>query len=151
MKYIYLIISIFLYIGCAKDIKIKLNDSVVQFSSFPSTDTLKFVAISNQLLEEPSKMLLQGDKMIIETFCKAKDKHIAIYSLSENRIVNEIIKYGEGPDEMLSCDIDMVNNKLWLYDISKKRIGFIPIDSLLLDTPNIIQHKTNAHYYKLLC
>ena len=147
MKYIYLIISIFLYIGCAKDIKIKLNDSVVQFSSFPSIDTLKFVAISNQLLEEPSKMLLQGDKMIIETFCKAKDKHIAIYSLSENRIINEIIKYGEGPDEMLSCDIDMVNNKLWLYDISKKRIGFIPIDSLLLDTPNIIQHKTNAHYY----
>lgn len=68
--------SVFLCFGCAKDTKIKLNDSTVQFSSFPSTDSLSFVAISDQLLEEPSKMVLQGDKMIIETFCRAKDKHL---------------------------------------------------------------------------
>lgn len=136
MKYIYMIQSVFLCFGCAKDTKIKLNDSTVQFSSFPSTDSLSFVAISDQLLEEPSKMVLQGDKMIIETFCRAKDKHIAIYSLAENRIVNEIIKYGEGPGEMLGCDIGLINNKLWLYDISKMQIGFVPTDSLVSDTLN---------------
>lgn len=146
MKYIYLIISFFLHIGCTNNIKIKVNDSIVKFTSFPSTNTLKFIHISNQLLEEPSKMLLQGDKMIIKTFCKAKDKHIVIYSLSENRIVNELVKYGEGPNEMLSCNIDLTENKLWLYDVSKMRIGFIPSDSLLF-TPDIIQHKLNAHYY----
>lgn len=142
-----MILSVFLCVGCSKDIKIKLNDSAVQFSSFPSTDSLKSVAISDQLLEEPSKMLLQGDKMIIETFCRARDKHIVIYSLAENRVVNELVKYGKGPGEMLSCDIGMINNRLWLYDISKMQIGFVPIDSFLLDTPNICQKKLDGRSY----
>lgn len=142
-----MILSVFLCVGCSKDIKIKLNDSAVQFSSFPSTYSLKSVAISDQLLEEPSKMLLQGDKMIIETFCRARDKHIVIYSLTENRVVNELVKYGKGPGEMLSCDIGMINNRLWLYDISKMQIGFVPIDSFLLDTPNICPKKIDGRSY----
>lgn len=147
MKYIYLIISVLFCAGCTSNIKIKINDSAVQFSSFPSTDSLKFVAISDQVLEEPSKILLQGDKMIIETFCRAKDKHVIIYSLSENRIINEIIKYGEGPGEMLSCDIGMINDKLWLYDLSKMQIGFASMDSFLLGAANIIQNNLDGHYY----
>jgi hypothetical protein len=137
----------FLCIGCANETKIKLNDAIVQFSSFPSTDSLKFIAISDQILEEPSDMLLYQDRIIIKTFCKAKDKHVAIYSLPENQIVNEIINYGEGPEEMLNCNIGFINNKIWLYDMSKRRIGFAPIDSFLLNHPVAIPYSLESNYY----
>jgi hypothetical protein len=122
---------------------------MVRFSSFPFTDSLKFIAISDQILEEPSEMLLYQDKIIIKVFCKAKDKHVIIYSLPENQIVNKTVKFGEGPKEMLSCSIGLINNKIWLYDMSKMRIGFMPIDSFLLNdlSAATVQYSLESNYY----
>jgi hypothetical protein len=147
MKYTCVILVISLCVGCANKVKIKLNDAIVQFSSFPLTDSLKFVAISDQILEEPSKMLLYQDQLIINTFCRAKDKHIVIYSLPENQIVNETVKYGEGPEDMIGCDIGFINHKIWLYDMSKKRIGFASIDSFLRNNPAAVQYSLGSSFY----
>lgn len=147
MKYIYIILSVFLCLGCADKVKIQLNDSAVNFESFPTKDSLKFIVISDQILEEPSKILLSGDNLIVQTFCKAQNNHVTIYSLTENRVLNEVVKFGDGPKELISCDIEILDDKLWLYDMSKMRIGFAPVDSFLLSTPYIEQKKINSRYY----
>jgi hypothetical protein len=137
-----------LCVGCTNEIKIRLNDVAVPFSSFPSTDSLKFTAMSDELLEEPKTMILYLDKLIIGTFCKGHDKHVAIFSLSENRILKEMIGYGQGPEEMLGCQIGLFEDKMWLYDLSKRRIGIVPVDSFLMyKQPVISQHKLELSYY----
>jgi hypothetical protein len=148
MRKIYLTVLIFLCVGCANEIKIRLNDSAVQFNSFPSTDSLRFTTLSDELLEEPRTMILYQDKLIIGTFCKGKDKHIAIYSLDENRLLKEMIGYGRGPKEMLACDIGFFENKIWLYDMTKQRIGIVAVDSFLVyGQPVISQYKVERPYY----
>lgn len=147
MKKICLIALIFCA-GCTNEIKIRVNDSAVQFNSFPSTDSLTFTAISDELLEEPKAMILYQDKLIIGTFCKGRDKHVAIFSLSENRVLKEMIGYGQGPEEMLACNIGFYEDKIWLYDMTKKRIGIVPVDSFLMyDRPIVSQQKLEHNYY----
>jgi hypothetical protein len=147
MKKIYLIILIFCA-GCTNGIKIKVNDSAIQFNLFPSTGSLTFTALSDELLEEPATMILYQDKLIIGTFCKGHDKHVAIFSLDKNRILKEMIGYGQGPEEMLSCKIGLFEDKIWLYDMTKRRIGIVAVDSFLMyKQPVISQHRLELHYY----
>jgi hypothetical protein len=148
MKKFYFLLFVFLCAGCTNQHNIRLNDSAVLFNSFPATDSLRFATLSDDLLEEPRTMILYQDKLIIGTFCKGKDKHIAIYSLNENRIVEEMVGYGHGPQEMLGCDIGFFENKIWLYDMTKQRIGIVDADSFLLYGPPVIsQHKVEHYYY----
>lgn len=111
-------------------------------------DSLEFISISDTLLEEPSKMLVHGENLIIQVFGKSKNTHLVVFSLKEGRIINETIKRGDGPDEMLACEMSLINDKLWLYDMSKKRIGNAPVDSFLLTTPDITWYKLNHSYYR---
>lgn len=147
MRNIYLFLFFFLCTGCAND-KIKLNDMKLKFDAFPLDDSLNFISMSNSIVDNPSKMLIYKDNLIIQTFCNSKDKHLVIFSLKENKVVNEAIKYGEGPEEMLSCDICLADDKLWLYDMSKMQIGFIPIDSFLLGDFNVNRYKLGRYYYR---
>jgi hypothetical protein len=136
--------------GCTNEVKIRVNDSAVQFNSFPSTGSLTFTVLSDELLEEPTTMIPYQDKLIIGTFAKGHDKHVAIFSLSENRILKEMIGYGQGPEEMLACDIGFFKDKIWLYDMTKKRIGIVLIDSFLMyKQPVISQYKLEHDYYRV--
>ncbi|MDR3194769.1 MAG: TolB-like 6-bladed beta-propeller domain-containing protein, partial [Tannerella sp.] len=147
MKNICLISLLFVCIGCS-DIQIKLNDSSVSFRSFPETDSLKFTAISGELLQEPSAIKLYRDYLIIQSFNKAHDKWISLFSLQENRILKELIGYGQGPEEMIGCDIGLFDDKIWLYDMTKKRIGILPVDSFLTTEPLVIpKHTLDRNYY----
>ena len=147
MKYIHILILTFVCFGCTHTTEISLNESMVKFSDFPSNDSLMFVTRSDEILDEPAKILFNGNTLIIKTFCRGKDKHLVVYSLAENKIINELIEYGDGPEAMLSCEIGFLDDKLWLYDMSKMNIGLVSIDSLLLAHPNIDRYKLNSHYY----
>lgn len=135
-------------LGCTKD-QIKLNNITERFDKFPLQETLNFVPLSDSIPDNPSKMLLSKGNLIIQTFCKAKEKHLAIYSLSENRVINEAVKYGNGPEEMLSCEICLDGDKLWLYDIMKKQIGECSVRCFLSGNPPVCWHKLNSYYYDI--
>lgn len=147
MKNIFLIILILSCLGCTDTIEVQLNKSVAKFNRFSSNDSLIFLTMSDEVLDEPATILLSGNNLIIKTFCRSKDKYLLIYSLAENKILNELIEYGDGPKEMLSCDIGFLGDKLWLYDMSKMSIGLVSVDSLLSNDPNIIRYKLNTQYY----
>lgn len=150
MKNSYWILSVFFCfcIGCTKD-KIKLNSVTEKFDSFPLEESLKFVPVADFIPDEPSKMLLRGDNLIIQTFCKAKEKHLVIYSLTKKQVINEAVKYGDGPNEILSCEICLNDNKLWLYDMMKKQIGENTVSSYLSGNPLIHWHKLENYYYDI--
>lgn len=150
MKIIYAAILTFLCCGCMHTTEIKLNEFVVEFDDFSFRDSLEFVTMSDEILDEPAKILLYENLLVIKTFCKNRDNFLTVYSLEENKIINELVSYGDGPGEMLSCDIGLFDNKLWLYDMSKMNIGFVSVDSLMINRPSIARYKLNNHpYYRV--
>ena len=148
MKYTFFILVLIFCAGCAEKGVVKLNDIQTEFDEFPSVDSLKFISISDTLLKEPSKMLIAGEKLLIQTFCKAKNMHLAIFSLNKNQVINEVVREGDGPNEMLACEMNLIDDKLWLYDMRKMRVGFAQVDSFLSNTPNISWYKLNHCYYR---
>jgi hypothetical protein len=144
---VFCIALVFLCIGCT-DTKIRLNDSSLSFSSFPNTELLKFTVLSDQLMEVPNEMVLYEGNLILNTFNKSHEEWIAIYSLRENKIIKEMIDYGQGPDEMLSCRIGLFDNKIFFYDMSKMQIGIMPVDSFLLSENIFISKRKLKTFYK---
>lgn len=134
--------------GCTNK-GVKINDMQTTFHEFPFVDSLKFSPLSDSLLDEPARILIKGDNLIIQTFCQSRKAYVVVFSLKENRIINETIKRGEGPDEMLSCELDLKGDGLWLYDMSKMKIGFARIDSFLSNTPTIVWHELERSYYRI--
>ena len=133
--------------GCTSNDSIRLNDKQDDFKEFPVNKTVQLVPISDELMEEPSQMLLDGDYLIINEFNKANDAFISIYSLTEDTVVNSFMSKGNGPGEILSCHIDIADNKLWVYDMSGQRAGCLPMDSLLSYNPLATWAKLDRFYY----
>lgn len=148
MNNIYWILLIVLLSGCKND-NAKLNDIIVKFKSFPLNETLNFESLSDSIPDLPSKMWLHKDNLYIQTFCQARDKHIVIYSLKEKQIIGESIKYGSGPNELLSCEGIKNDNDFWIYDMMKKQISVIQFDSLLSENPIMKSHKIDRYYYRV--
>lgn len=149
MKNIFYVLLSAFCIGCT-DVEnaIKLNDIQTTFDEFPIVDSLEFIPFSDSLLEEPSNMLISDDMLLIQTFCRAQDTYLSVFSLDENRIISEVVKRGGGPNEMLSCEMGLIDNQLWLYDMSKRRVGIAPIDSFVLsENPDIAWHELSHSYY----
>lgn len=146
---LFLCMALFLvYVSCTTKESIKLSDKQENFEQFFEYDSLQFTSMSGDLLEEPAKMLLHGDYLIIAEFNKAHDTFLSIFSLKENRIVKQLILSGNGPEEMMSCDISVSDKYLCLYDLSRRRIGRLPMDSLLCDGGYPVWTSLDRFYYR---
>ena len=146
-KFNYFLLCLLLCVGCTSNESIRLNDKQEDFKEFPVNKTVQLVSISDELLEEPSQILLNGDYLIINEFNKANDAFISIYSLTEDTVVNSFMSKGNGPNEILSCHIDIADDKLWVYDMSGQRAGCLPMDSLLSHNPSTTWAKLERFYY----
>ena len=146
---LFLCMALFLvYVSCTTKESIKLSDRQENFDSFPVYDSLQFIPMSSDLLEEPAKMLLNGDYLIIAEFNKAHDDFLSIFSLKENRIVKQFMQSGNGPEEMMSCEIGFSDSYLCLYDLSRRRIGRLPMDSILCDAVYPVWTSLDRFYYR---
>lgn len=149
MKHCFLLfLSVLLCAGCHTE-RIRLNNEIVRFDNFPLTDSLNFSFVSDSIWDEPSELLFNGTNLIINNFNRAKDDFVSVYSLSANRIVKEFAAAGSGPEEYINCDLCLLDDKLWLYDMGKMRIGSVPVDSLLCDSLHIVQYKLPNYYYRV--
>lgn len=144
-----LFLLVFLCAGCHTE-RIKLNNEIVRFNDFPLTDSLSFVFVSDSIWDEPSKLLFNEENLIINDFNQAKNDFVSVYSLSANRIVKEFAAAGAGPDEFVNCDICLLNNKLWMYDMGKMRISSLSLDSLQADSLPVTQYKLPNYYYRVV-
>lgn len=146
MKYCCVLLLVFLY-SCSNQEAIRLNDQIKKFDKFPKTDSLFFEPLSEKVLEEPSAMLFYKENLIIETFCKSKEYFLLLYSINQDSVLCEAIKYGNGPNEMLSCKMSLLNDRIWIYDMSKMHLSNIHIDSLFCFNTNIQSRKIDGGAY----
>lgn len=60
---------------------------------------------------------------------------LEFYELSENRLITKLFRYGNGPNELLSANVDLNKNELIVNDFVKGQVVFVDIDSLLQGFP----------------
>lgn len=137
------------YVSCTTKESIKLSDRQENFEEFSAYDSLQFTPMPGELLEEPAEMLFHGDYLIIAEFNKAHDTFLSLFSLKENKVVKQLMQSGNGPEEMMSCDISMSDNYLCLYDLTRRRIGRLPIDSLLCEEVHPVWTSLDRFYYRV--
>ncbi len=148
MKYLIFIIFLISVDSCISHEKLRVNEKGTTFTEFPESDTLRFSPIFNGVLGKLRYILKHRDYLILSKINYEKSKWIVIYSLKEKCIIKELINYGRGPDEMLSCSIGKFDDKIWLQDKIKSEIFIIPLDSFMLDgLSNTKKHKVNMWSY----
>lgn len=59
------------------------DDIQVEFTDFAETDSLLFVSLSEEIIEEPSEMKLWDNFLITNDFNKSGDNFISFYSLEK--------------------------------------------------------------------
>ena len=149
MKHSLLIVCCALFFcACSNGERIKLNEIQTEFSEFPTTDSLKFTSISDSLLEESSKLLLYGDTLIVQEFNRAHDEFLTFFSIETGQVIKKAIPQGAGPEELLNCDICLLGNELWMYDMGKIQVGKVPMDSLLNGSLSTSWYKLDRFYYR---
>lgn len=146
MRQILVIVLVILMASC-DNVNIRLNNEIKSFKSFPAVDSIKFESIANEVLGEPKNMLYVEDQLLINTMANSDEYFLINYSLKEKSIISKAIMYGMGPDEMLSCDMYCANDKIWLYDMGKQRLGRIDIDSLLQGNYTINKYYNIPMYF----
>ena len=116
--------------GCNKK-DIQLNNITECFESFHETDSLSFIPIGDEVMNNPMKMLYFKEHLIIRTNASPGDSFVVDYSLKNNKIISKGIPKGNGPDEMINCDIFSYDNKIWFYDSGKQKLTNIAADSVI--------------------
>lgn len=136
-----------LFVGCDKK-NVQLNDITESFKSFQETDSLHFIPITDEIIGEPMKMLYIKEHLLLRINASPGDSFLVNYSLKDNKIVSKAMKRGNGPNEMINCDISFYNDNIWLYDVGKQKIGKISTDSVIEGKCIINQYyKVPAYYY----
>lgn len=145
---ILIVISSFLF-ACVGRENIVLNEDAKQFKTFQIEDSLVFTSLSDVFIDEPSEMLVYDNHLFIKTFGRAKEKHISVYSIEEDSIKAEYVGIGNGPDEMISCEMNRLDDELWLYDVSKMRVSKMKVDSSCsFSSPQMEHYKLDRYYYR---
>lgn len=144
-----LFVGVILLVGC-KPKDIELNDITETFQSFQETDSLTFVAMADEVIHEPMKMIWLKDHLILRGNVLPGDSFLIDYSLKENKVVSKGIRKGEGPEELLNCDIVLHGDDLWLYDSGKQKVCKLVADSVLSGNYAMNQcHKVLPCYYSV--
>lgn len=149
MRNIILIIFSSCLFACVGRENVVLNEATKEFETFRMEDSLIFTSLSDVFIDEPSDMLLYDNHLFIKTFGRAKEKHISVYSIEGDSILTEQVGIGNGPDEMIGCEMNRLDNDLWLYDVSKMRISKMKMDSLCSSSsPQMDHYKLDRYYYR---
>lgn len=137
-----------IFVSCS-DNKLRINEQMETFSAFPHIDTLRFTPMEGEILDEPEEIMIHNDHLIINTLCRAKDKFLWIYSLKNESVINRLIDYGDGPNEMKACEMMLQDTTLCLYDRTKKKVWYLSANDCLDTTPSFIKKDLNVSYYDM--
>ncbi|MBR5277466.1 MAG: hypothetical protein IKU35_10090 [Bacteroidaceae bacterium] len=154
-KYLYIsIIAILcmIYTSCQKEKNIVINKSTIEFDKFHLEDSLFFTTIEakdvDSVLYNPKKILYHKNHLFVQDFKSGEGKHIKLFSLNDCKTIASFANYGNGPEELLACDMCILNNNLWLYDLSQNTIHYVNIDSILNNKFKLCKYNlNNGNYY----
>lgn len=139
MRHIYIIGSIILYLFLLSCTKKQDNRNVVNLKNEIKKEC---TALKASFIELPQEFIyaryysVYKDSILIVLNKKIEDIYlIEFHNLKTKKGIRRIFRYGNGPEELLSANININQNLLIVDDYVKKEISFIDIDSITND-PN---------------
>ncbi|PIF02160.1 MAG: hypothetical protein CR996_00860 [Draconibacterium sp.] len=149
--YCYFIVAGFM--ACNNKDKVILHDNILSFSTFPEETNITF----NDLIEYkegiPRTLQLVDSTLIIFNFGKNVKSFLYNYNLKNNKFSTGYLNKGRGPGEAYggACT-GITNKKLWVYDVTLKKIFLIDKSIALNDKCEdkvFSSYPLNDHFYKI--
>lgn len=123
--YCYFIVASFMACNNKYD-KVILNDNILSFSTFPEETDITFSDLNEYKEGIPKTLLLVDSTLIIFNFTKNIKSFLYNYDLKKNKFSRGYLNKGRGPGEAYGgCCTGITNNKLWVYDVTLKKIFLI--------------------------
>jgi hypothetical protein len=96
------------------------------------------------------EFLVYNDTILIVLNKAHKDGYfVECYDYINKKEVKKLIRYGNGPNEMLSARIHLNDNELYINDYVKSQIAIINMDSLILQKEDYKENVLKHHAYGL--
>lgn len=85
--------------------------------------------------------------IVVNGKAQAGSSFIYIYDLADMGLIASYFRYGNGHNEVLSANVDLNNNTLFVNDFMKGQVAFINLDSVLAlrDKYRVGLHKHNVY------
>lgn len=120
--------------GCASGDKVpasdRLDKNIMTVEKTFRADTLKCI----DTLIYAKEFFVYRDSVLIVLNNRNEDTHfLEFYRLSDMRPITQLYRSGNGPDELLSANVDINGNTLTVNDFIKSQVAVVDIDSLLAD------------------
>lgn len=107
-------------------------ESVVVDLNLTSTDTLTFTELPFNIdLTMSNKFIMINDSVIINVKKPKSGNFMDVYNLHSGKLLSSYFPVGEGPDEMLFCDVNCDGHTIVATDYVRNRFSQFPVDSLM--------------------
>lgn len=116
--------------GCEKK-NVVLNENTLQFSEFPSEDTLQFNNMC-EYIGGVSEIIHIVDSTLVIYSSSSTKYFLQNYSLKTGQFSEGYANIGKGPGEAIGViSFGLRGNKVWLYDITLKKVLVADVDKIL--------------------
>lgn len=148
MKKSFLLGSIFLLAGCTP----YKNENVV--FSLENDYKEKAKEIKGELIRYDDELiyanrfLVYDSLLIVQNNNKSQQPLIEIRSLKNGMLLRSFFNKGEGPYELLMTQVYLSENILTIKDLMKKKVCFMNLDSIVINTnyiPKLYNYNKNFH------
>lgn len=122
--------------SCQESNKFILNSKATLINEFPIVDTIHFSNLVEYKIGVPIGIFPYDSTLVIFNDSKRSRFFFNNYSLNSGEFSKGYVPKGRGPNEYISgSSAGIFSNKLWFYDINKKKI-------VMSDINNVITNKT---------
>ncbi|MDO5981577.1 BF3164 family lipoprotein [Flavivirga spongiicola] len=138
INFIYNAIFIIILIGCkGKSARVVIHNDIKHFTKFlQENDSIVFKNMHELKGLLPKQMHIIDSTLIIFNFTRNRKGYTFYnYSLNDNKLSKGYLAYGRGPNEVIGPFTSRVKDgKLWMHDITRKKIMSIEVDKALNDS-----------------
>ncbi|HYQ57835.1 MAG TPA: BF3164 family lipoprotein [Draconibacterium sp.] len=108
--------------ACKTD-NVILHENIISFSEFPKKIDITFTDLSEYKTGNPRTLQLVDSTLFLFNFTKNIESFFYNFDLKTKKLSNGYLDKGRGPNEAIgACCTGIVDNKLWAYDVTLKKI-----------------------------
>lgn len=145
------LIALLTIISCDTE-KVSLNNVIVPFQSFPLVDSIVFSPVYEYIHGVPGNIQIVDSMLIILNRNKDSEYFLNNLNLTNNEVSEGYLRRGRGPYEALGAwQTGIHDNKLWIYDVTTRKVLTIPLDQVLSDSgeKEITEFKLAKQYIRM--
>lgn len=140
-----------LYLFACNNDKVILHENTYTFSEFPEVENIKFIDLFEYKEGNPRSLQLIDSTLIIFNSTKKIESFLYNYDLKDNTLSKGYLKKGRGPDEAIgACCSGIVDGKLWVYDVTLKKIFMLDKTIALKNTDKLFKsYPVQGSFYQI--